>query len=149
MWDKIVKIAQSGRPRIAIGLSCVNPEIEEILKQASKFADMVVMGQDVAGYQSEPKATAHEAVKALKTGCIDGFVLGGFSEPEEDDCNLIVTPSGHASNLIGTTLYLAGYYYTGGPALFDQVYVHTSGTLQEKTYLDSIIFATALANLRK
>jgi predicted methyltransferase MtxX (methanogen marker protein 4) len=64
MWDKIVKIAQSGRPRIAIGLSCVNPEIEEILKQASKFADMVVMGQDVAGYQSEPLwVSGRESVK--------------------------------------------------------------------------------------
>ena len=84
VWHTIKEQAKRGRPKIAIGVLNVTDEMKEHLVMGSQYADVIVVGVHLNGYECIVEGEEHEnaalLVSLLKDGKVDGIVRGHFDQ---------------------------------------------------------------------
>ncbi|MCD4785300.1 MAG: hypothetical protein K8T10_15895 [Candidatus Eremiobacteraeota bacterium] len=80
LYKQILEKAKLSKPIIAIALKKVDQEILEILTQSKEYADIVIAGTKVSGYENYPKITAQDMSSMLISGEVDGIVHWNFGK---------------------------------------------------------------------
>ncbi len=70
--------AQEKKNRIGIGLAKVTPRIESSLRLASEFAEIIIIGNPVDGFESIESNSINPLLEMVRDGKVDGMVRGNF-----------------------------------------------------------------------
>ena len=84
IWSTIEEQARRRRPKIGIGVLKSTDKMKEHLAMGSQYADVIVVGTQLNGYEWEDNGEGHGnaalLVSQLKDGNLDGIVRGHFDQ---------------------------------------------------------------------
>ena len=79
-YDQLLILSKKARAKIGIGIIDPSPELLATLKDGEKYADIVVIGAKIEGYDyvlaKNPKDIAIKEAELLVSGVIDGLIRG-------------------------------------------------------------------------
>lgn len=81
-WQNVLNIAKANRKKIGIGIKWTTPKILESLEKARAYVDVVVVGEEVEGFESVKSENPEPLMQMAKDGKIDGLVRGNFDAVE-------------------------------------------------------------------
>ncbi len=103
IWRRALEAAQTDRKRIGIGIGYVTPKIVDSLHRASEYVDVIVVGQNIQGFECVESSSIDVLVQMAKDRQVDGMVRGNFDAL--DAYRAVKTILGHKGSIFEINVF--------------------------------------------